>query len=128
MQPVKRNIVILQILLTLSITLAATLTMGCNGKQTSEETSSDSTHTRKYIVQIHTKQPNLALRILDTMETRKEMESYNADYIRMAIYHNVLSQRRLSRFHCLRAVNNPDFKKKNKEDYCDAFRKQPQLD
>ena len=128
MQPVKRNIVIRQILLTLSITLAAALTMGCNGKQTSEETSSDSTHTRKYIVQIHTKQPNLALRILDTMETRKEMESYNADYIRMAIYHNVLSQRRLSRFHCLRAVNNPDFKKKNKEDYCDALRMLAELD
>lgn len=122
MKPTKRNTIISLILMPLSLVMTATFLIACNGKQAERGNSTDSTHTRKYIVQIYTKQPTLALHILDTMETRHEMASYDADYIRMAIYNNIFGQKRLAQFYCQRAVNNPGFEKNNKEDYCDALR------
>lgn len=92
-----------------------------NGKKT-QAAGVDSTHQYNFIKEIHISNPQLALNICDTMEANGEMEQYNIDHLRSAIYHNGLKMKRLSHYYGLKALSDKRFEKTDPESYLFCLR------
>lgn len=73
----------------------------------------DSIYLPNYITHICIKEPQHALALTDTAEMRNLLRTNNTclDAMKGLIYNNGLNQRKLSKFYCLKAYEDPEFKK-----------------
>ena len=98
-----------------SAILLALLLNSCEHKPSTAQDieNSDSIYLPNYITHICIKEPQRALALTDTAEIRNLLRPNNTclNAMKGLIYNNGLKQRKLSKFYCLKAYEDPEFKK-----------------